>query len=248
MQASDDLYTGGFLPGGLYLGGTTAGSRQSGVGPLGRIVFKNIIPLTLATANFSALVAQTATVPIPIASGTGLTAGVAPDGSGRAVVVLDTPRCISLTSGANLSAGNFTIVGFDQYGQLQTQTRAGPNANTVNTLKAFASVLSVTPDTTSASTVSIGTSDIFGLPYVCPDAGYVISHIWAGVLADNAGTLVVADATTPATASTGDTRGTYAQSGAASNGVRRLVLALHLDETQCGKNATKLALLGVTPA
>lgn len=248
MQASDDLYTGAFLPGGLYLGGTTAGSRQSGVGPLGRVIFKNIIPLALAVNNVATVVGQTANVAIPLVAGTGTTLGVAPDGSGRAVIVLDTPRAVSLTSAGNLSASNITVVGFDQYGQLQTQTRAGPNANTVNTLKAFASVLSVTSGTTSATTMSVGTSDIFGLDYVCLDAGYIISAKWNNVLAQNAGTLVDADVTTPATAATGDTRGTYAQAGAASDGTKRLVICQHLDGSQCGKSATQVALLGVKPA
>jgi hypothetical protein len=248
MNVGDDLYTGLFLPSGLYLGGTTAGERQNGVGPLGRIIFKNVIPLTLSTTNVATAVAQTANVPIALVAGTGTTAGVAPDGSGRAVIVLDTPRCVSLTSAGDLSGSTITVKGFDQYGQALTATRAGPNANTVNTLKAFVSVLSVTSDTTSATTMSVGTSDIFGLPFVAVDAGYIISAKWAGVLAQNAGTFVVADTTSPATATTGDVRGTFAQSGSASNGTRRLVIAQHLDGTQCGQQATQVALLGVKQA
>ena len=70
---------------------------------------------------------------------------------------------------------------------------------------------------------------------------------WAGVLAQNAGTFTAADTTSPATNATGDPRGTYAQSGAASNGTNRLVVCMHVDGTQCGSNATLVNAIGVTP-
>lgn len=245
---SDDIYLGGFLPTGLYIGKTTAGERQQGVGPMGRITFMNLVPLTLQVANIAALQAPTAQTALTLAAGTGVTVGQAPDGSGLNVYQFDCCRAVSLTSGSNLSAINFLITGYDFYGVKQTQLLAGPNGNTVNTTKTFTSVLSVVPQGTSASTASIGSADIFGLPFVCPDAGYIVSAKWNNILAQNAGTLVNGDATSPATNLTGDVRGTYAQSGAASNGSRRLVLALHLDGTQCGPNATQTAALGVTPA
>lgn len=245
---SDDIYLGGFLPTGLYLGKTTAGERQQGVGPMGRIVFLNIVPLALAVANIAALQAPTANTALVLTATAGITTGRAPDGSGATVFQTDVPRAISLTSTANLSASTVTITGFDKYGRKQTQTLNGPNNNTVNTLKAFASVLSVVPAGTSASQISIGTADVFGLDFACQDVGYLINAGWNNTQADNAGTLTTADTTSPATSATGDTRGTFAQSGAASNGARRLVLSLHLDGTQCGPNATQLAVLGVTPA
>lgn len=252
MHVSDDLYLGGFT-GEQFLGNLTptAGADptiQYGVGPMGRVVGYDIVPLALATANVAALQAQTGGTALTLTAGTGVTKGLAPDGSGAAVYQFDVDRSVSLTSAGTLSAGTFTIVGYDRYGVKVTQTLAGPAINTVNTLKPFASVLSVTPNTTSATTVSVGSSDIFGLPFAARDAGYLISAKWAGVLAQNAGTFVAADGTSPASATTGSVRGTYAQSGAASNGTNRLVILMLLTAAQCGTNPTVVALLGVAQA
>lgn len=245
MQVQDDLYLGP-----EYFNFTRTDAQnptsQPGVGPMGRIVFRNIVPLALNAANVAALQAPAANIPLTLTAGTGVTVGTAPDGSGAAVIVLDVARAVSLTSGSNLSALNVTVTGYDEYGAFLTVTRAGPNANTVNTLKAFKSVRSVTSDAASASTLSVGTSDVFGLNWRMIDAGYILSVKWAGVLAQNAGTFVAADTTSPATASTGDVRGTFAQSGAASNGSNRLLIAMHVDATQCGYNATQAAAIGVT--
>lgn len=68
------------------------------------------------------------------------------------------------------------------------------------------------------------------------------------MLAQNAGTLVVADQTSPATNLTGDPRGTFAPSGAASNGSNRLIIVQHVDGTQCSGTATRVNAIGVTPA
>lgn len=247
MQVNDDLFLGNAQAIGT-LRPTSADNptAQAGVGPMGRVAFHNMIPLTKQAANVAALQAVVA-AGLVLAAGTGATSAPAPDGSGGTVIVFDTPRAVSLTSAANLSAINFTITGFDLYGRRTSQTRAGPNANTVNTLKAFASVLSVTASAGSGSTVSIGSADIFGLPYTLIDIGYIVSNKWAGALAQDAGTAVVADATSPATAATGDPRGTYAPSSA-SDGVKRLVICQHLDGTQAGAASTLVAAVGVTPA
>lgn len=249
MNIPDDIYLGGFLPstGLLPVAASSADPTvNSGVGPMARILFRNIVPLTAQTANVAALQAFTASTALTKTAGTGATLGQAPDGSGRAVILFDVPRAVSLTSTANLSAISFTITGFDFYGRLQTQTRIGPNNNTVNTLKAFMSVLSVVPNTTSVSTVSVGSSDIFGLNYTAADAGYIMPK-WNNTLAQDAGTFVAADATSPATAATGDPRGTYVPSSA-SDGSKRLVIWQHLIANQCGPNATVTGAIGVTPA
>jgi hypothetical protein len=258
MHVQDDIYTGPVGPNGFVLFSTIASTvtgaapagnptRQYGVGPIGRVVARNVVPLALGTANVAALQAPTNGVPLTLSAGTGVTTALAPDGSGATIYVFDTPRCVSLTSTANLSATNFLVTMYDEYGRLQTQLMAGPNANTVTSLKAAIAVRSIVPQGTSASTVSAGTSDIFGLPFRMIDAGYVVSVKWAGALAQNAGTFTAADQTNPATSSTGDPRGTYAQSGAASNGVNRLVVLMHVDGTQCGSNGTLVNAIGVTP-
>lgn len=250
MQVQDDLYTGPLGPNGFCListGGENP-TRQYGVGPLGRVAFRNIVPLTLQTANIAALQASTSGTALTLAAGTGVTTGVAPDGSGSMVYQFDVARAVSLTSTSNLSAINYLITGFDEYGVKLTQLKAGPNNNTVNTLKAFKSVLSVVPQGTSASTVSVGSSDVFGLQFRMIDATYIVQAKWDSTLAANAGTFVAADTTSPATNATGDVRGTFAQAGGASNGSRRLIITMHVDATQCGPNATMANAIGVTQA
>lgn len=251
MHASDDLFLGGFLvPGGILPLRTDSANPtiQPGAGPLGRVIFLNIVPLTIQTASLAALQASVKGVGLTLAAGTGLTQGFAPDGSGAIVYYFDVARSLSLTSVSDLSAINYLVTGYDFYGRRTTQLMAGPNNNTVTSLKAFASIQSIVPQGASASTVSAGTSDIFGIPWVVSDAGYVISAKWNNTLAQDAGTLVLADATSPATNATGDPRGTYKPSANASNGSRRLVLCIHLTGGQCGVNANVTNLLGVTPA
>jgi len=251
MHAADDLYLGGFLQSGgapLKLSSSADPTINQGIGPLGRITVRDIVPAALSQVNLAIGQAPTGAVPLALIAGAGITKGIAPDGSGLTTYQFDCERCGSLTSLANLSAINFLWTGYDEYGRKQTQLMAGPNANTVTTKKAFSSVVSVVPQGTSVSNVSAGTSDIFGLQFVVSDAGYFLGIGWAGVLADNQGAFVAADATNPATSATGDTMGTYAPAGAASNGANRLVIPFHVNANQCGPNATVLAAFGVTPA
>lgn len=249
----DDLYLGGFEGGSqamdVQLTGGKNPTSQIGVGPMGRIIFMNIVPLTANTTNIAAAQHQVAATPLTLGAGTGTTLGTAPDGSGLPVILFDVARAVSLTSTSNLSATNFTLTGYNNLGQKQTQTLAGPNNNTVNTTKTFVSILSVVPNTTNAgANVSVGSADIFGLSFCLLHLEYVVSVKWNGVLADDAGTAVVADQTSPATASTGDTRGTYAPSSA-SNGTKRLTMGYHMDGTSCGAAgmAQTVNAIGVTP-
>lgn len=68
------------------------------------------------------------------------------------------PRKVTITSAADLSAITFTVVGTDEDGNSLTEDITGPNNATVTSDAYFASVVSVTPDTTSASTATVGIS------------------------------------------------------------------------------------------
>ena len=66
---------------------------------------------------------------------------------------------ISLTSAANLSAITMTIVGTDADGIALTESRAGPNANTVSTTGYFKTLTSITASSTlGANTMDVGWS------------------------------------------------------------------------------------------
>lgn len=245
---ADDLYLGNFTgQQGLSLLPTSQENptAQIGVGPMGRIAFLNIVPLTLSTTNVAASQSTTSITSLALTAGTGTTAGTAPDGSGAAVVVLDVPRAVSISSASDYSGVTVTVVGYDQYGKKLTNTITGPGVGaTVNTLKAYKSVLSITLSATVAHSVSAGTADIFGLPYAITDAGYIVSAKWNNALAQDAGTFVAAVTTVPSTAALGDVRGTYKPSTGASDGAKRLVIGMHLTAAQCGSAPTITALLG----
>lgn len=65
-------------------------------------------------------------------------------------------RTISLTSTGDLSLVNFTITGKDIRGNTVTETRAGPNNNTVYTTAYFYVVTSVSVSATIGTAVSVG--------------------------------------------------------------------------------------------
>lgn len=111
---------------------------------------------------------------------------------------------------ASGTGGNFVVVGYDVYGMAMSESIAIVPGSSVTAYgkKAFKYIVSVTPDFTDAGfTYSIGTSDIFGFNLredYCED-----TEIWwaAGLNAATTG-FTAAVATTPATTTTGDVRGT----------------------------------------
>jgi hypothetical protein len=109
-------------------------------------------------------------------------------------------------------------------------------------------VTGVTASAALTGNLSVGTRDAYGLPVRVTDAAYVVSAKWDATLADNAGTFTAADTTSPATATTTDVRGLFAQTGNAANGTRRLVMAIALNALACGPNATRAGAFGVTQA
>jgi hypothetical protein len=136
-------------------------------------------------------------------------------------------RCVSLTSVSNLSGINYTVKGYDIYGNPMTQTLAGPNNNTVNTKKAFKWVASVTPNAASANLVSIGTSDIYGFNLQVNEIAYLDTLVWNSAGISSSTGFTAADTTSPATALTGDVRGTYATQSA-SDGAKSLQIAVRM--------------------
>lgn len=212
-----------------------------GFGPTGRLYIFDIVPLTLNASGYAASQSPSAAA-LTLSAGTGVTAVV--DAFGVTRYTADVPRGVTITSGGNDLGITFLVKGYDQYGSAMSQTVTGTNGGTATTLKAFMSVVSIQPSGAVASTVTAGTADLFGLPVCVIDAGYIGNIGWNNTLADNGGTFVVADQTSPATTLTGDVRGTYAQTGAASNGARRLVIEILLSEINIGVAQTVVGVLG----
>jgi hypothetical protein len=126
---------------------------------------------------------------------------------------------VQLVSGGNDTGINFTVNGYDIYGFPMTQTLAGGNGAAVNTTKAFKFVTSVTHTGSVATTLTIGTTNIVGFPMRVDTIGYLAMSYNASLITANTG-FVLADTTSPATAATGDVRGTYTLQSAA-DGVKR---------------------------
>lgn len=150
-------------------------------------------------------------------------------------------RCVSLTSGGNDTGINFTVNGYDIYGYPMTQTLAGGSGAAVATTKAFKFITSVTHTGSVATTLTIGTLDLFGLPMRVDTVGY-LTVSYNGTLATAPTTFVAAVTTDPATASTGDVRGTIGLVSAA-DGTKRLTVFITPSVANLGTNK---GLFGVT--
>ena len=241
MQISDDLYLGPAILPSADL--TNPSLMAQGVGPLGRVYLYDIVPLTLQAAGLMAAAAVAGAGNLPLVAGTGIT--LVQDAQGNNRYTFDVPRCVTVTA-AGANTATFVVYGYDQYGQAMTANLAAPSTSTVATTKAFKSVTRIAISAAAGSNISAGMNDKFGLPLRVTDAGYVISVKWNNTLAPDAGTLVVADQTATATATTTDVRGCYTPSAGPSDGVKRLVMAIGLPALAAGPNATRIGAAGVT--
>lgn len=243
-QFNDDLFLGTAVTGmGTDIGDSSP--MTQGIGPLGRIYVWDLVPLTLQTNNISTAATYTGGGTATLAAGTGTTQVVRQDGT--VVIQLDCARAVSITIGTGtITDRAVTVTGWDIYGQplsevIQTGTT---QSTTVNGKKAFYQVSSVTVANTVGGTLAVGTADIFGSPVRVTNLGYVGTLGWNNALTRAAGTFTTADATSPATTTTGDVRGTYAPANAA-DGSKRLVAGLLLPALAVGPNATRIGALGV---
>lgn len=153
-------------------------------------------------------------------------------------------RAVSVTGSASSTGGDFLVSGYDIYGVPMTETITGPaGASTVNGKKAFKYIASVVPQFTDAHNYSVGTTDIYGFPIRSDFFGDVaINYNATGITASTG--YVAAVTTSPATATTGDVRGTYALQSAA-DASKRLVIRQFVTPV----NATTVTgLFGVTQA
>ena len=222
-----------------------------GVGPMARTYMWDVIPEASGTANISAAATYTSAGNAVLAAGAGVQSVIRTDGT--TVLQLDCPRAISITIGTGtITATNVTVSGYDLYGQPMTSviSTGTTQSTTINGKKAFWQISSVAIAGNCGGTISVGTSNILGLPIRCTDAGYIVDPGWAGQNTRDAGTFTPADMTNPATSTTGDVRGTYTPvtSTYTINGQNRLVLGILIPSIGAGPNATRIGALGVNQA
>lgn len=151
-------------------------------------------------------------------------------------------RCVSVSpTGTTNLGGAFLVTGWDVYGQAMTETITVTAETTAVAYgkKAFKLISNVVPQFTDTATYSIGVGDTFGFPFR-QDRWETADIMFGGTrVITNVGWLGP-DLTNPATATTGDVRGTVqlSTSGAATavaspvagttDGVKRLVLVQSL--------------------
>jgi hypothetical protein len=209
-----------------------------GVGPLGRVYIYDIVPATISATAVCAAQAVAAAGYATI-NGTSASGGVATFNCCRNVSIV--------SSSASDTTQTVTVTGTDFWGQAQTSRLTINGTTTVNGLKGFKTITAVYVSAVFVGNLSVGMGDSFGLPYRVTDAGYLLRTGWAGAVADNAGTFTAADTAT-ASVTSGDVRGTFLPATSASNGSRRLVIAIGLTAIAAGPDATQVGAIGVTPA
>jgi hypothetical protein len=140
-------------------------------------------------------------------------------------------RAVSITGvsgGVGGSTNAFTVNGYDVYGQKMTQTLNGPvGATTVNTAKAFKYIANITPVvgfTDTTHNYSAGISDIYGFNVRSDKFEYAYIFVNGTFISTGTGWTKGVQ-TTPATAATGDVRGTYALQTASNGTTNRVMIA-----------------------
>jgi len=152
--------------------------------------------------NFGAPAVAVATL---VANAVSMSAVAVTDLSGVAQFPEPWGRSVTIVA-SGAYAGVVTLRGYDYLGQPIREDLTCNGATPVLGKKAFKSFISMTSPTTGAVTVNIGNGAQLGLPYKTLRAQFETAN---GV-AVAAGTLTQGALTDPATATTGDPRGTYA--------------------------------------
>jgi hypothetical protein len=221
-----------------------------GVGPLGRVYVWDVVPQALVTNNVAASQTPAAAGSLTLTAGTSVKSVTT--ASGVTVLQFDLPRAVQLTtaSGTITTSRTITVSGFDVYGQAMSEAIAtGTTSSAVANVagkKAFYQISGITISGALPVAITVGTTDVLGIPVRVANVAYVASVKSNNTLAQDAGTFVAADTAT-ATTTTGDVRGTYAPA-TASNGIVRTVMGVLLPGIAVGPNATRVGALGVTQA
>lgn len=130
-------------------------------------------------------------------------------------------RAVQFTSVGDDHLGTVAIVGVDSYGFTIHETVTLSNATVANSKKCYKGIISFTPGgTLSGSNLSVGTADIFEFPLAVQRFPFTQIY-WNSALISSSTGFTTADITSPATATTGDVRGTYATQSA-SDGTKLL--------------------------
>jgi len=211
-------------------GGATAPQGSPGVDTAVISVYA-ITPTTIVTTAVAAAQAVAGAANLTL-NGTLATAGLVTFGVPRAVQI------VSTNAGDTTQTATFT--GKDYYGVAMTETVTFNGTTPVFGKKAFKTISAVAISAAMTGNASAGDSDVLGLPIRTDSRGY-LQTFWDTAFVTT-GTYAAAVTTSPATATTGDVRGTFLPPSA-SNGTRQLIAYI----TATNPN-DQLTTLGVTQA
>lgn len=183
------------------------------------IDFKPVIPYTftpVAASSNAVCLSQSVTAGVPALL------------NGAAGATLDVPRAVVA---AWTGTAVMTLTARDVYGNLFVEQSASGVAFTGK--KAAKEIVSVT-FSANVTGATVGTSDVFGLPWRIRGRRDILAA-YANDSADIASaTIVGGDATLPATATTGDPRGTYDPNAAANGTTEFVVYLVTIDGSELG--------------
>lgn len=154
-------------------------------------------------------------------------------------------RAVRITSGGDDSGITFLVVGYDIYGYAMSERITGANAGIATGKKAFKFITSITPSAAAATTVKVGTADIFGFG-LRSDSQIYTNIVW-NAIGISAATGLVYAVTTAATTTTGDVRGTYAVQSA-SDAAKRLQISIKLSSVNVMSTTPGSGMYGVAQA
>lgn len=183
-----------------------------------------LVPAAITVGNIAAAQIKLAAGYLTLTAGAGVTTNII---NGVTFYNLGNPaRVISVTGDANAAAFTATVYGLDCYGVQVGETIAYPGgATTINGKKTYKNIKAVYVSANTVGNVTVQTADIFGLNYYVSFFDYFAALYW------NQALLVTAQFTpgvaTPATATSGDVRGTIAVPNA-SDGTKRLFWHLNV--------------------
>jgi hypothetical protein len=154
--------------------------------------------------------------------------------AGLAVLAATTPDVPRNVVGAWTTSSTVTVAGLDFYGYAQTETQTG---TAFTGKKAFSQINSIT-SSAAVTAATFGTGNVLGLPFHT-QSGDFLSPMFND--AADASTFVAGDNTFPATAATGDVRGTVTVAGTLNGAKFYSCLIKPIDP------ATQWGLFGVPP-
>ena len=136
-------------------------------------------------------------------------------------------RAVAVTAAAGATATTATVSGYDIYGYPMVENITITAGSQVSGKKAFKYIKSVVLNAAdSTHAYSVDTTDVFGMPLRSDNFGDIFinsaTSLTAVTLVTAATGYLPSDRTSPATATTGDVRGTYAFTS--STGANKLVI------------------------